>query len=411
VAGLPRGRPWLVFLEGGPGFGNREPQESPLTRAALSRGYQLLFLDYRGTGLSTPVSAAAVAAAAQGSIQRQVDYLKLFRQDNIVRDCEAVRECLTEDYPPDRKTWSLFGQSFGGFVSLTYLSLFPHGLREVFLTGGLAPVGKTADQVYAATFRKVMARNEAYYNKFPEDIENVHRVARYIKERGDKVPLPGGGFLTVQRLLTAGISFGSHGGLDGVHGLVLKMKTDLDQFGSLSRTALTAIEQYVPFDCNIIYAILHEAIYCYRPGIASDWAAYRVGKALEPFSWLSEQPILESRLDGRTPLYFSGEMIFPFLFETYPELEELSDAASILAQCDDWPELYSETQLEQNEVPVYAASFADDMYVDFEFARETAAKVKGIRVYETNSMYHNAIRARSDDVLRELFRLRDDSID
>lgn len=50
---------------------------------------------------------------------------------------------------------SIFGQSYGGFVALSYLSFAPHGLREVFTTGGLPPIGQTPEQVYRATFRKV----------------------------------------------------------------------------------------------------------------------------------------------------------------------------------------------------------------------------------------------------------------
>ncbi|TID04672.1 Proline iminopeptidase [Colletotrichum higginsianum] len=372
-------KPWLVFLQGGPGFGNPEPQDSPVTHTALERGYQVLFLDYRGVGLSSPVSAATLAL--QGNAEKQADHLKLLRQDNIVNDLEAVRACLTSDFPEEKKKWSLFGQSFGGFVSLTYLSRFPQGLREVFLTGGLAPVGKIPEQVYEATFKKVMERNKAYYEKYPEDIE----------------------------LLTLGIAFGAHGGLDSVHSNILKLKTDLDQFGFFTRASLADFEQATSFDSNIIYAILHEAIYTEKPGVASNWAAYRVGKALEEFSWLENEPAISEYTAA--PLYFSGEMIFPLHFETYPELVELREAAEILAKFDEWPELYDQEQLRKNTVPVYAAGYIDDMYVDYNFAKETAALVKGTKVYETNQLYHSALRGRTADVMRELFRLRDDPID
>jgi hypothetical protein len=77
----------------------------------------MLYLDQRGTGLSTPISAATLAL--QGDIHRQADYLKLFRADSIVKDCEAIRKTLTEDYPSELKKWSILGQSFGGFCVLT----------------------------------------------------------------------------------------------------------------------------------------------------------------------------------------------------------------------------------------------------------------------------------------------------
>src|SRR5687768_11246845 len=85
--------PYLVYLEGGPGFGNREPQNHPLTSTALERGYQVLYIDHRGTGYSTPVSTRMLNQL-DGGEDAQVAYLRLMRQDNTVRDCEAVRKLL-----------------------------------------------------------------------------------------------------------------------------------------------------------------------------------------------------------------------------------------------------------------------------------------------------------------------------
>ncbi|KAM0252017.1 hypothetical protein ACHAP5_001342 [Fusarium lateritium] len=400
-------KPYMVYLEGGPGFGNREPQDHPLTRHALARGYQLLLLDHRGVGLSSPVGAEMLSLVSD-DVEGRARYLSLMRQDNTVRDCEAVRKCLTGSWPASKQPWSIFGQSYGGFVSLSYLSMHPEGLREVFLTGGLAPVGKKPDQVYEATFRRVIDRNEQYYDKFPEDIENVRQVAKFIESKGGSIPLPSGGVLTVPRLLTIGIAFGGHGGFDQVHSTILTLKTSLDQFGFFNRASLTPLESWNPFDTNIIYAILHEAIYCDGQGLASSWSANRVGKALEPFAWLNSD---FSTTSTSEPLYFSGEMIFPFHFDTYPELQVLREEAEQLANRDDWPALYDQEKLRKNKIPVYAASYVEDMYVDYDFARETAKLVKGTKTFETNVMYHSALRAKSDEVLEQLFSLRDDVID
>jgi pimeloyl-ACP methyl ester carboxylesterase len=72
-------KPWFVYLEGGPGCSCSAPQNMGITDFILDKGYQMLYLDQRGTGLSTPVSAATLAL--QGDIHRQADYLKLFRAD------------------------------------------------------------------------------------------------------------------------------------------------------------------------------------------------------------------------------------------------------------------------------------------------------------------------------------------
>ena len=103
--------------------------------------------------------------------------------------------------------------------------------------------------------------------------------------------------------------------------------------------------------------------------------------------------------------------IFRDMFDDYDELSNLKETADILAEINDWPDLYNEEQLAKNEVPVYAATFINDMYVDYDFASETASKIKNSRHFVTNVMYHNALAAKSEDLIKQLFSLRDDVID
>lgn len=99
------------------------------------------------------------------------------------------------------------------------------------------------------------------------------------------------------------------------------------------------------------------------------------------------------------------------MFDSYDELSELKEVADILAATDDWPQLYDEAQLAKNEVPVYAAIFVDDMYVDYSYATETAKKIKGAKHVVTNTMYHSALRDRGGEVMHQLFYLKEDTID
>ena len=78
-------------------------------------------MDQRGTGLSSTITAGTLAL--QGNAIKQAEYLKNFRADNIVRDCEAIRRYLTTDFPEKKRKWSVIGQSFGGFCIGSYLSL------------------------------------------------------------------------------------------------------------------------------------------------------------------------------------------------------------------------------------------------------------------------------------------------
>ncbi|KAI0008523.1 alpha/beta-hydrolase [Xylariaceae sp. FL0662B] len=402
-------RPYLVFFQGGPGYGCPPPQDSPLSNHMLNRGYELLLLDQRGTGFSCPVSANTLELV--GGPQEQADYLKLFRADTLVKDSEAVRLCLTKDFPPEKKKWTTFGQSFGGMMTLTYLSFAPEGLRECFITGGLAALDKGPDEVYQATYQRCIERNNAYYKKFPEDVIKVKWVAQKILELGGEkgVPLPGGGFLTVQRLMTIGINLGLDGGIDRVHNLILKMKADLDQFGIFTRFTLNALEEDNAWDTAPIYTLLHEPCWCFGPAATGKWAAERVGKTLGEYQWLHKDWAGPASLGGK-PLYFSGEMIYPFHFETCSELIKLRETAHKLAEFDQWSDLYDMEQLAKNEVPVYAASY-NDMFVDRDLARITASRINNIKVFETNVLLHSAFRSKPEDVFRELLRLRDDTID
>ncbi|MCG7587455.1 alpha/beta hydrolase, partial [Photobacterium sp. OFAV2-7] len=73
--------PWLVYLQGGPGFPSPRPDaNSGWLKRALQQ-YRVLLLDQRGTGNSQVVSAQTLSGK---STSEQVDYLSHFRADNIV---------------------------------------------------------------------------------------------------------------------------------------------------------------------------------------------------------------------------------------------------------------------------------------------------------------------------------------
>jgi pimeloyl-ACP methyl ester carboxylesterase len=145
--------PWLLFLQGGPGFGAPRPEgrESWLDRALSD--YRVLLLDQRGTGRSSPANRCTLARLDP---RAQADYLTHFRADSIVLDAELIRRDLTDE------PWSVLGQSFGGMCAVTYLSFAPHGLREAFITGGLPGLSATADDIYRRTYRTVAAKNAAH---------------------------------------------------------------------------------------------------------------------------------------------------------------------------------------------------------------------------------------------------------
>ena len=215
-----------------------------------------------------------------------------------------------------------------------------------------------------------------------------------------KIESSPGNTITFMRIRQMGQVLGFHGGVELLHGIILRFALDLENFGELTVPSMTAFEQVVPFNTAIIYAILHEPLYL--QGEAANWSAERMKDADPDFAVPD---------DKSKPILFTAEMIFRDMFKTHSELSPLLEVADILAKDADWPDLYDEAQLAKNEVPMYAATYIEDMYVDYEYAQETAKKIKGCKQYITNTLYHNALSVKTDDVMKHLWALRDDTLD
>lgn len=144
---------------------------------------------------------------------------------------------------------------------------------------------------------------------------------------------------------------------------------------------------------------------------AANWSAERIISRAPEFANLNDKESVSARTISSTPFYFTAEAITRSVYDDYPGLMPLKDLAEHLAQLSDWGPLYDIDQLAHNQVPLYAASYVDDQYVDFELAQATASMIKGTKTYITNSMYHDAVRAKADVLMRALIGLRDDLMD
>jgi hypothetical protein len=91
------------------------------------------------------------------------------------------------------------------------------------------------------------------------------------------------------------------------------------------------------------------------------------------------------------------------MFEDYGALAPLREAAELLA-AKEWPRLYDGDRLEANDVPAAAAVYAEDMYVERSFSEETAARIKGLRIWLTNEFDHDGLR-KDERVLGRLIDL------
>jgi pimeloyl-ACP methyl ester carboxylesterase len=372
VAAGPEGadRPWLLFLQGGPGFGSPRPIGRDGWLDRVLEDYRVLLLDQRGTGRSSPASRLTLGHL--GSPQAQADYLALFRADSIVLDAELIRRELAGDAP-----WSVLGQSFGGFCTVTYLSFAPHGVREAFITGGLPGLDVTADDVYRAAYPRVAAKNAEHYERYPDDVERAREIARHLSTRN--VRLPGGAPLTVEGFQALGRMLGASTGSHTLHYLL----EDPFAGDELSDVFLRDVESHLTFTAGPLYAVLHEA--CYAQGSATKWSAQRVRAEFPGFD-------PGPALGGAAPLLFTGEMIYPWMLEADPVLRPLRAAADLLAERDSWPPLYDPVRLAGNDVPAAAAVYFADMYVDRDDSLRTAVGIGGLRPWVTNEYEHDGLR-------------------
>ena len=382
--------PWLVFFQGGPGSPSPRPTGSSGWLKRALRDYRVLLLDQRGTGRSTPVTTQTLARFT--SAQAMADYLKHFRADAIVQDAEWVRRALVGEH----ERWSALGQSYGGFCITHYLSVAPDSLKEALSTGGLPPLDRPADEVYRATYRRVIAQNQRYYERYPDDAERAQAIVSHLA--GNEVYLPTGDRLSPRRFQQLGQGFGASDGFEQVHYLLEDAFVQGASGPELGYGFLRGVENAQSFETNPIYAILHEAIYCQQA--ASRWAAERVR---------GEYP--EFALSPDRPVFFTGEMIYPWMFDEYRWLRPLKEAAEILAAYEGWPMLYDPAVLRANRVPCAAAIYYDDMYVERSFSEETAQTIRGIRVWVTNEYAHNGLRANGDVVLDRLLGMLRGDID
>jgi pimeloyl-ACP methyl ester carboxylesterase len=370
--------PWLLYLQGGPG--GKSPRPLTASDGWLGRAlatHRVLLLDQRGTGRSTPVTARF--AENWQSAEELAAYLCHFRADAIVADAELIRRRLCDDEP-----WETLGQSYGGFITLTYLSRAPEGLRACYITGGLPGLDATADDVYARTYPRVRDKMTAYYARYPTDRDLVRRIADLLERR--VILLPDGDRLTVDRLRFLGHPLGMGDGFERLHWL---LDEAFGSDGELSETFLCQVMNLTGFVDNPLYAVLQEAAYP-QGGKPTAWAASQA---------LADFPEFAPDAD---PLLFTAEMIYPWMFADIAGLRPFAGAVELLAHKTDWPPLYDPDRLARNDVPVAAVVYHDDVYVDAELSLATARTVGALRVWVTNEWEHDGVRASREQVLARL---------
>ncbi|WP_428775119.1 alpha/beta fold hydrolase [Vibrio sp.] len=376
-------KPWLVYFQGGPGFASPRPNGTAGWMKRALQQYRVLLLDQRGTGNSSVINHQTLAHMTP---QQQADYLSLFRADSIIRDAEYIRSQLGID------KWSTLGQSFGGFCTLTYLSMFPASLNRCYITGGVPSISRHPDDVYQATFKRTQDKNQAFFRQFPKAQALCQAIADHLLDHDER--LPNGQRFTVEQFQQIGIQFGVSDTFLATYYQLEHALIEVNGQPQLRYEFLSEMLQHQSFQTNPLYALLHESIYC--QGFASNWSAERIRQQLQPFNYQKGKPFL-----------FTGEMVFPWMFEQYQCLKPLQACAELLANKTDWPALYDASQLANNPVPVACAVYADDMFVEMDYSRETLAHIPHSQAWITNEYEHNGLRADGERILHRLIEMAD----
>ena len=382
--------PLLVYLQGGPGGASPRPLDTNNDGwiAEAVKHFRVILPDQRGTGRSSRVDSHTMAGF--GTAREQADYLKRFLADSIVRDFEHLRLAQFAGMP-----WVTLGQSYGGFLTLTYLSLFPEAIAASFTAGGIPHVPVSATEVYEHTFPRMERKTAQFYGRYPQDVERVGIVADILAATDTR--LDNGDPLTVERLQTLGSGFGMKPSFERVHWMFDEAFVDGDGSPSphspLSDEFLRHVSQATA--STPMYWPLQEFIYAN-------------GELEEPLHWAAQQvrdtmPLFSA---SNRPLLFTGEAVFPWMFEQEHDLKPFAAAVNLLMEDTHFGCLYDADQLARNEVPLQAAVYFDDLYVDSGLQLDTLSRVGNAHAWVTNEFEHDGLHG--GKVFRHLYELARD---
>ncbi|WP_306214450.1 alpha/beta fold hydrolase [Actinoplanes sp. RD1] len=375
--------PLLTYLQGGPGGANPRPTGVDGWLAEALPHYRVVLVDQRGTGRSTPVDGTVIAGFPSGAAA--ADHLLKFRADSIVRDLEEVRRTAYQG-----RKWATLAQSFGGWLTLTYLSIAPEALAACYVCGGIPGLPPSPDEVYRRTFTRAAAKTADFYRRYPQDVDAVAAVADRLAE-GD-VRLPDGSPLSVPRFQSLGGDLGFGPGHLRLHWLVSEA---FAPGGHLTGDFLESVLVRSSTAGNPLFWTLQETIYGDGPNGPFRWAAQRERDRRPEFD------------PSRRPLLFTTEMAFPWMFHEITTLRPFAAAMEALAEVQTWSSLYDPERLAANEVPLAAAVYFDDVFVDSGLQRDTLARVGAAQAWVTNEFEHDGIGSgRVFTRLREMVRDR-----
>ncbi|MDY3128087.1 MAG: alpha/beta fold hydrolase [Corynebacterium sp.] len=359
-------KPALLYLQGGPGYPSPRPVGAHGWIGQALDEFRVILLDQRGTGRSGRIDAANLDSAPDFS---------LLRQEHIVADAEALREHLGLD------TWSLLGQSYGGFCITTYLSTHADRIKHAYLTGGLPGLNASVDDVYNLTFDKLKVRHDRFYREYPWTENTIREICHHLDNSCEV--LPTGERLSSRRFRTIGIELGR---TLGFHTLAYLLEEPFHANTGTKRLRtdfLTAVGARVSFAQAPLYAAIHESIYGGIGATATKWSAHRIRETKPGFAETADPT-------SNDPFYLTGEHIFPWQFDEDPSLQPFKQRAEALARYE-WKQGPYHRQALVHAPVSAAAIYLDDIFVPFELSMDTAAAYGDLRPHVSNQFEHDGL--------------------
>ena len=190
----------MTVINGGPGASSIDMlvDFGPVLRA-ITRERDLLVVDQRGTGRSTPLTCEGLSDTLESPTPEQIEETtrecistlphdpKYFSTSIAVRDLESLREEL------GYQQLSIYGVSYGTRVALHYLRQYPTAVRALVIDGVVPPsavlgsnVAFNSDETLHAVFAQC-AEDSACSAHFPNIEAEFDELAQRLKNK--PVPL------------------------------------------------------------------------------------------------------------------------------------------------------------------------------------------------------------------------------
>lgn len=129
----------IVFFNGGPTMAGHSSIKLLSNRPSL-KDENMIYIDQRGTGCSS--------SFPEYSEQTKNEF-RHYTSHSIVKDAEEVRKQIQGD-----QKWRIFGQSYGGLISMRYIEQSPESIESAHIHGFGVP--ESAEKFFAAREKSIL---------------------------------------------------------------------------------------------------------------------------------------------------------------------------------------------------------------------------------------------------------------